>query len=381
MKYKIVILPGDGIGREVMADAKKVLTTVKEQYNLNLEFLECQCGAEYYKKTGKVWDDEVFPICKDEADAILLGAIGHPNIKLPNNVTAGAVILFGLRFGLDLYANIRPVKLYPNVKHKISDNFKQVWASENVDFIVARENTEGFYKHAYDILKSKQKKEINSDIVIDRREITRKGSERIIQFAFKLASGRKQSSKPSSPDTPRKVTCVDKSNVLDGCKLFRAVFDKIGTEYPDIEKDHAYVDAFAHTVLREPELYDVVVTTNLFGDILTDLTAVLQGGLGMAPSANLGDSKGLFEPVHGSSPTIAGKNIANPIAMILSSKLMLEWLGNKYEDLNLIRASENLENAVRTVLKAGKVLTPDIGGTSQCSDVGNEINTNLLKID
>lgn len=367
--YKIVVLPGDGTGQEVIREAKKILNATSEVFELDFEIVDIPCGKEYYKKTGKEWPENAFQICRDEGHAILFGAVGPTKKRPLEKPNEGSSMLFGLRFGLDLYANVRPTKLYPNVRHKISHEFKQVWEPKNVDFVVIRENTEGLYAPARGVLSRAE----NVEIAVDNRIITRKGAERVIRFAFEMAKRRN-----GAPiDGKKKVICVDKSNVLQGCLMFRKVFDEVAQGYPEIEKDHSYVDAFAQWILRKPECYDVSVMPNMFGDIITDLAAVLQGGMGMAASGNIGDEHGMFEPVHGSTPKHAGKDMVNPIATILSVHMMLKWLGETKEDVKLVDASKRIEEAVAKVLEEGKTLTYDLGGDARCSEVGDAIKAKV----
>ncbi len=368
--YKIAVLPGDGTGPEVVREGKKILETASQLFGFNVEFIEIPCGSNYYKKTGLEWPENAFEICRDDADVILLGAVGPHKTRPMDKPNEGSSMLFGLRFGLDLYANVRPVRLYPNVRHRISNEFKQVWEPKNVDFVVIRENTEGLYSPSRGVL---TRAEI-VELAVDNRIITRKGSERVIRFAFDLSRLR--------DGTPRngnkKVTCVDKSNVLQGCLLFRKVYDEVASKYPEVEKDYAYVDAFTQWILRKPECYDVAVMPNIFGDIITDLAAVLQGGMGMAASGNIGDNHAMFEPVHGSSPKYEGMDMVNPVATILSVHMMLRWLGAKKKDENLVLASRKIGHAVAAVLSEGKTLTYDLGGNARCSDMGDAINAKLM---
>ena len=335
----------------------------------DFETIEIPCGVEYYKKTGLEWPENAFEICRDEADAILLGAVGPTKKRVLDKRNEGSSMLFGLRFGLDLYANVRPAKHYPNVPHMISHEFRQVWAARNVDFVVIRENTEGLYTPARGVLSRAE----NVEMAVDSRIISRKGAERVIQFAFEMA--RRRSGAPV--DGKKRVTCVDKSNVLQGCLLFRRVYDDVAERFTDVERDYAYVDAFTQWMLRKPECYDVAVMPNMFGDILTDLAAVLQGGMGMAASGNIGDEHAMFEPVHGSSPKYAGKDSVNPIAAILSVHMMLDWLGRKKKDHGLTAASDRIEKAVSSVLEEGKTLTYDLGGKAKCSQVGDAVKSRI----
>jgi 3-isopropylmalate dehydrogenase len=287
-----------------------------------------------------------------------------------------------------LYANVRPIKLYDGVKHKIHDNFTQVWSPSHVDLLVLRENTEGLY---HSLLRRSALRAqgiepegvvemefggIEGEVAWDARPISVNGSKKLIRLGFEYAKRRNGS--PSTGESS--VTCVDKSNVTRGCQLFRRVFHEVGEEYPEIGKDAAYIDAFTMWMVRNPEWFDVVVTSNMFGDIVTDLGSVLQGGMGMAASANIGDEHGLFEPVHGSSPKHAGKGKVNPIATINSVQMMIEWLGMRHNDEEAIQVSELIEKAVSDHLQDGSILTYDLGGDASTSDVGNSIVDRLSKL-
>lgn len=371
MAYKLVLLPGDGVGPEVMREGAKVLKAIEEAFGVAFDKIPIPCGGQHYLDSGEEWPDNAFESCKS-ADAILLGAVGIPEATLPNGDIAGIGVLFGLRFGLDLYANVRPTKLYPNVRHKVHDSFKQVWEPGKVDFVIIRENTEGLYTPARGYLDRGGTKEL----AIDSRVITRKGAERVVRFAFEASKARHGA--PS--DGRHRVTCVDKSNVTAGCKLFRAVYDEVASRYPDVGKDYAYIDAFQQWLVRSPENYDVAVTSNMFGDIATDLAAVLQGGMGMAAGGNIGDQHALFEPIHGSAPKHAGKDQVNPTAMILATQMMLEWLGRRKGDRGLLAAAAATERAVESVLRDGKVLTYDLGGRAKCSDAGTAVAAAITRL-
>src|SRR5881409_979679 len=364
MAFKIVVLAGDGVGPEVVREGVKVLKAVGTAYGLSFDLVPFPCGGQHYLDTGAEWPDGAFESCK-AADAILLGAVGLPDVSLPNGDLAGVGVVFGLRFGLDLYANVRPTKLYPNVLHKVHEHFKQVWEPGKVDFVIVRENTEGLYTPARGFLSRGG----IDELAVDSRVITRKGAERVVRFAFELSKTRKG----APGDGKSRVTCVDKSNVVAGDRLFRAVYDQVAANYPGIAKDYAYIDAFLQWLVRSPENYDVAVAPNEFGDIATDLAAVLQGGMGMAAGGNVGDHHGMFEPIHGSSPKHAGKDEVNPMAMILAVQMMLDWLGRRRKDKALLEAAASVEKAVVEVLKGGKVLTYDLGGTAKCSAVGTAI--------
>jgi 3-isopropylmalate dehydrogenase len=365
-QYTVALLPGDGVGKEVLAEGRKVLDAVADQHGLSLQYGEFACGGEHYLKTGKEWEPEAFPFCRNEADAILLGAVGWPGANLPDGNIAGAGIVFGLRFGLDLYANVRPTKLYPGVRHKIGEEFKDVWKPNNVDFCIIRENTEGLYTPARGALTRGGV----TEVAIDNNVITRKGSERVVKYAFEMS---KRRARGAPKDKKMRVTCIDKSNVLRGSQLFREVYDQVAAGYPEVARDYAYVDAFTQWIVRNPEGYDVAVATNMMGDIVTDLAAVLQGGMGMAASGNIGDKHAMFEPIHGSAPKHAGQQVANPVATVLAVHMMLDWLGHKHDDRKLREASVTIEKAVASVCADGKAMTYDLGGSAKTAEVGDAI--------
>ena len=376
-----ILLPGDGTGTEVIDEAEKLLDVIEEGSPLVFERTVIPCGGQYWLKTGEEWPKGSFEHCRDESDAILLGAIGWPGAELPNGDIAGGKVILGLRAGLDLYANVRPIKLYRGVKHKIHDKFTQVWSPDKVDMVVLRENTEGLYhsllrRSANRLMNGKEIEDpvmefdgISGEVAWDPRPISRAGSERLIRLGFDYAQRRHGAPK----DGISRVTCVDKSNVTRGCQLFRKVFNEISEEFPDIAHEAAFIDAFTMWMIRNPEWFDVVVTTNMFGDIATDLGSVLQGGMGMAASGNIGDEHGLFEPVHGSSPKHAGKGVVNPIATLNSVQLMLEWLGMRCDDADALAAAAIIEKAISAQILSADELTYDLGGTASTSQVGDGI--------
>ncbi len=324
-----------------------------------------RAGRRYYQETGKEWEEE------DEAaalraDAILMGAVGWPGVSLPNGDIAGAALVLGLRRRLDLFANVRPCRLYPGVRHRISGEFKEVWSPSKVDMVIVRENTEGLYAPLHGRLERGEE----TEVAVDTRLITRRGSERVIRAAFELARRR---GRGAPQDHRLRVTCVDKSNVLEGCRFFRETYDRIATAYPEVEKDYAYVDAFTQWVIRNPERYDVAVSTNMMGDIITDLASVLQGGMGFAAGGNIGDGHAMFEPVHGSAPKYAGKNQVNPFATFFAVEMMLRWLADRHSDASLVRQAERLEQALARVLASGSARTYDQGGTASTSQVGDTV--------
>jgi len=370
--YYIVALPGDGIGPEVMACALKVLNTAGELFQIDFRVEEIPCGGHYYAEHEIEWPEGSFEKC-EAADAVLLGAVGHevegktvftkPGKPYPEPQLAGFAQVILNRQKLGLYANVRPVKLYPGVKHKIHGELKQVWEPGKVDYVVIRENTEDAY--------TGETNSIEGGKVTPIR-ITRQATERVARYAFNLARLRAKQ---------HKVTCVDKSNIIGAHRFFRDVFREVGTrEFPEIKLDYAYVDAFCQWQIRNPEWYDVVVGPNLVGDIVSDNGATTAGGLGLAVGGNIGDEHAMFEPIHGSAPKHAGKDKANPLAAILAMQMMLEWLGTRNADERLQRAAEKVEAAVASLLSEGKTLTYDLIGeakASRCSAVGAAVDETL----
>jgi 3-isopropylmalate dehydrogenase len=282
---------------------------------------------------------------------------------------AGYSPVIGNRLRLDLFANVRPVKLYPGVAHRIHGQNRRVWDPDKVDMVIIRENTEGLYAGVGGILAPAG----NPHVAVDTRLITREASERVIRFAFELSRRR---GKGAPKDGKKRVTCIVKDNVLKGCQMFRDIFHQVGAAYPDVEKDTAIVDAFTQWLIGQPEYYDVCVTTNMFGDIVTDLASVLQGGMGMAVGCNVGDRHAMFEPIHGSAPRHAGKDRVNPLAMILATREALGWLGEKRANPALQAAADKVEAAVCAVLERGEPLTYDLVGEEKAapmSKVGDAV--------
>ena len=382
---RIAILPGDGTGREVAIEAMRILDTVQAHTNHGFEQVVIPCGGQHYKETGEEWAEGSFAFCRDEADAIYLGAIGHPGTTLPNGDLAGGSVILGMRSGLDLYANVRPIKLYEGVPHKVHGKFTQIWEPGLVDMTILRENTEGLYhsllRRSADRVMGREEYTppemtfpgLEGEVAYDPRPISAAGTERLVRMGFEIAETRNG----APVDGVKRVSCIDKSNVTRGCQLFRRVFDKVATSYPGIETDHGYIDAFMQWLTRTPEYYDVVVSSNMFGDIATELGAVLQGGMGMAASGNIGDKHAFFEPVHGSAPKHAGQNKVNPIASINSIQMMLDWLGRKSGEDELIQIAKLIDESVADHLRVGKSLTYDLGGSASCSAVGESIANTL----
>lgn len=373
--YYIVALPGDGIGPEVLGCALRVMSAAGASFRIDFNVEEIPCGGHYYVEHETEWPEGSFEKC-EAADAILLGAVGHevdgkpvftkPGKPYPEPQLAGFAQVIGNRKKLDLYANLRPVKLYPGIKHKIHGKLVQVWEPESVDYVVVRENTEDAY--------TGEVEEVEDGRITPIR-ITRKATERIVRYAFNLARRR---------DKQKKATCVDKSNIIGAHRYFRDIFREIGeSEYPDLKLDYAYVDAFCQWQIRNPEWYDVVVGPNLVGDIISDNGATTAGGLGLAVGGNIGDEHAMFEPIHGSAPKHAGKDKANPLAAILAMQMMLDWLGSRHGDERLSRAAAAVEEAVVAVIWEGATLTYDLVGderAARCSEVGAAVVEKLRMI-
>jgi isocitrate/isopropylmalate dehydrogenase len=374
-KYKIVILPGDGAGQEVMAQSERILEVVERAELCSFDVENIPCAGSYYVEHGQEWPDGSLDKCK-AADAIMLGAIGHLDatgkpVRRSDGELAGYEQVLGLRMKLDLYANIRPVRLLPGVRHLISGTFQHVWSPDNVNMTIIRENTEGAYTPGSFTL---QRHEI-TDTVVSPIVITREGAQRVARQAFLLAE--KRSGAPR--DGVKRVTCVDKSNVIRAHRFFRDTFREVAQGFPDIAVDFGYVDSFCQSLVREPENYDVVVAPNLPGDVITDLAAVLQGGMGMAASGNCGDDHAMFEPIHGSAPDRAGKDIVNPIAAILSTSMMLSWLGDRFQCGNTSHAGKAIESAIADALANDEAKTDDLGGKAKTSEATSAIIGHLEK--
>jgi 3-isopropylmalate dehydrogenase len=340
---RIAVIPGDGIGTEVTREAVKVLKAATSNRRVQLQFTEFDWGADRYLRDGTTLPPEAAAMLRQDFDAILFGAVGDP--RVPSNKHA-ADILLGLRAKLDLYVNLRPVELIDAALTPLRDR-----STSDVNFVVLRENTEGLYVGTGGHFR----RGTPHEVAVQEDVNTRKGVERIIRYAFEYATQHKLG----------RVCMSDKSNALTyGHELWYRVFSQVKDEYPDIESRHLYIDALVMELVRDPAQFRVIVTCNLFGDILGDLGAQLAGGLGLAPSGNIHPGRiSLFEPVHGSAPTIAGKNLANPSGAVLASALMLDHLG-------LAAQAGALRKAVRTAVR-GKHTTVDLGGTLGTREAGD----------
>jgi 3-isopropylmalate dehydrogenase len=343
--FEIAVLAGDGIGPEVTAEAIKVVRAAETRLTgVSFQFHELSAGATEYLRSGDPMPTSVFERARD-CDAILLGAMGLPDVRRPNGTEIAPQL--DLREGLDLYAGLRPLRLY----HASHSPLKNCEAGD-IDMLLVRENTEGLFfsrKEAYDA---------EAPYVDNTLRISRRGSERLFRAAFHEAARRRG-----------KVTLVDKSNVLPAMAYFRQIFDEVAEEFREIRTEKIYVDAMALYLVQRPQSFDVIVTENMFGDILSDLAAGLVGGMGMAPSGDIGESHAVFQPSHGSAPDIAGRGIANPVAAILSAAMMLDWLKEPQTEL----AAEAMRRAVERVMSSPENRTRDLGGSLSSKEMGDRI--------
>jgi len=370
VRYRIAVIPGDGVGPEVVEEGVKVLTAAGDAYGVRFDFKFYPFGGDYYLEHGEVLPDSALKELEG-ADAIYLGAIGHPRVA-PGVLEKG--LLLRLRFHFDQYVNLRPVRLYPGVETPLRGK-----GPGDIAFYVVRENTEDFYVGVGGRFKGESHRaglEVNrrlyrlrfsldvavqgapGEVAYQLGIATRRGVERVVRYAFELCKRKGL----------RRVTSVDKANVLgDVYGLWREVFSEVARDYEGVEAEFAFVDAAAMWFVKNPERFQVVVTPNMFGDILTDLGAMIQGGLGLAPGGNINPGGvSMFEPIHGSAPKYAGQGVINPIAAIWAGQMMLSHLGEE-------AAAEAVDRAIGQVLREGKTLTKDLGGSSSTSQVGDAI--------
>ncbi len=339
-KYKISLIPGDGIGPELTEATLKILDAVQQKFNIDLDIIRVEAGDRCFEKRGVALPEETIDTIRNS----------HVCMKGPVGETAADVIV-KLRIMFDLYANIRPIKAYPPIPSLKPD----------IDMIFVRENTEDVYRGIEFEME---------DTAICLRIITKKNSERIAKKAFETARRR---------NGKKRVTAIHKANVMKKtCGLFARTCREVAKQYPDIAFNELYVDAASMRLIKEPETFDVFVTPNMFGDILSDEAAQLVGGLGMAPGANIGDDFALFEPIHGSAPNRAGKQTANPCSMILSAKMMFDWLGEKYNDQECLKAAQAVEDAVSETLRKG-ITIPDFGGNAKTIEMAEAMGKEIMK--
>jgi len=325
--YRLAVLPGDGIGPEVTREAVETLRLVGEMRGFTLELTTYPFGAEHYLKTKETFPASALEEMRGQ-DAILLGAIGDP--RLPVGMLERAIIS-GIRFGLDLYVNLRPIKLYAADLCPLKGK-----APEHIDMVVVRENTEDVYAGIGGFLK----KGTPDEVAVQEMIFTRKGVERVIRYAFDLARARAKT---------RKLTLVDKANAVGAMDIWTRAFEEVGREYSDIARDHAYIDAACMWMVKNPESFDTIVVSNMFGDILTDLGAAVQGGMGIAASGNIHPGRvSMFEPIHGSAPKHAGRNVASPIGAILAAQMLLAYLGET-------EGADLIEDSIAELFATGKL--------------------------
>jgi len=353
-EFQIAVFEGDGIGHEIMEACLVVLEKLEKQmggYHLILEKLSG--GAEFYRDTGLDITEEAFEKAR-QADAILFAAMGLPDVRFPDGTEIAPHLTMRVEF--DLFAGVRPVKAYPNVPSPLADP-----RAEKIDLIIMRECTEGLFA-------SRGKGE-----VIDDREardtlvITRSNCERFFDYGFNLSRQRKEKGGKGT------VTCVDKSNVFRSYAFFRKIFTERAAKFPDISPTYQYIDAMALDLVRRPWEYDVLVAENMFADVLSDLGGGIIGGMGMAPTGEIGDNHALFQPAHGSAPDIAGTGKANPTAMFLSAAMMLNWLGQRHHSEGCLAAAEKLETSIETGFQTGKIRPMEFGGPHDTQDVAKAV--------
>ena len=356
--FHIAVLPGDGIGPEVMAPALEILTAAARLAGApKLIFQVCPAGAEAYRTSGEALPPTTLVCCR-EADAILLGAMGDPTLRYPDGTELTPQI--DLRLRLDLYAGVRPIRTVPGLPSPLTNR-----SAQRLDIVIVRESTEGLF---YSLGRKRRDRD---DQAFETLRISRSASARVFDFALKLGEQRK------SNGLVGRVTCVDKANVFPSFAFFRKIFHERAATYPALKTDACYVDAAALNLVREPWDYDVIVTENMFGDILSDLCAGLIGGIGLAPSADIGENHAVFQPCHGSAPDIAGQDRANPIAMILSTVLMLDWLADRYHDPSLAAVAATIRIAVNTAFVDGTCVPMEFGGSYGTRGVADQILSRL----
>jgi len=341
--FNIAVLPGDGIGKEIMPITVELLKQVESGTGgYRLCFYDLEAGADLYRRTGEAFPEETFEAAS-RADAILLGAMGLPQIRYSDGREIAPQL--DLRERLQLYAGLRPIKAIPGIPRILADP-----RAEALDLVIVRESTEGLFSYR------NTGEEVDDRIARDTMVITRPVCERLFDFSFQLARRRKAGGKPGI------VTCVDKANVLRSFAFFRKIFDERSRRHADIKTAYSYIDAMALRMVASPWDLDVLVMENMFGDIISDLGAALIGGMGMAPSGDIGDSHAVFQPCHGSAPDIAGSGKANPTAMFLSAALMLRWLAECHDVQDAARGADTLQHSVEAAFRAGELIPFELGG-------------------
>ena len=358
--YDISVLPGDGIGVEVTHAALEVLHALEPKLGRRFTTTIHPAGAQHYLDTGHALPDATLDACR-RAHAILFGAMGLPHVRASDGTEI--IPQLDIRFALDLYAGVRPIRTWPGLPVPLSNP-----RASEIDLVLVRESTEGlFYARGRGQLEG----EGEHACVLDTMKISHAGTARVCDFALRLASRRKAQGKRGH------VTNVDKANVFTSMAFWRKVFEERSRAFPDITTESAYVDAMALNLVMKPWQYDVLVTENMFGDILSDMIAALVGGMGMAPSADIGDRYALFQPAHGTAPDIAGRGIANPSAMLLSAAMMLEWLAERHDDPVLNEGARAIEQSLQGAFRDGGVRPYDFGGSSSTSEIVHAVKERL----
>jgi 3-isopropylmalate dehydrogenase len=352
--YRIAVLPGDGIGPEVTEAAVTVLDAATRRHDLRFAKTTYEAGAEHFRKTGEAMSAAVLNAV-GEADAVLFGAMGLPDVRRPDGTETGPQVELRERYGL--FASLRPARLFPGVPTRLK--------ADRIDMLVIRETTEGLFAGRNDA------REPSDESVSDRMTITRATCEKLFELAFTQARARRR-----DHGAPGHVTLLDKANALPSQAFMRKVFDEVAARHPDVGTDRQYVDAGAMMLATQPERYDVVVCENIFGDIVSEIAAGIVGGLGVAPSADIGERHGVFQPSHGTAPDLAGRDLANPVAAILSAAMMLDWLAGRHGDPNCAAAAASIRGATEQVLASGP-RTPDLGGSAGTREVTQAIAARL----
>jgi 3-isopropylmalate dehydrogenase len=357
-EFRIAVFAGDGIGPEVMAPCLELLDSVASRVGgFGLHFDVQEAGAECYRDRGVALSDDAL-LAAESADAILLGAMGLPGVRYPDGTEVAPQIELRERF--QLFAGVRPVRVLPGVPGPLADA-----RAGRLDYVLVRESTEGLFA-----ARTLTRRE-SDDAVFDTMQISREACVRVFDFAFALARKRRQD------DRRGRVTCVDKANVLPAMAFFRSIFLEHAALHPDIDADCVYVDAAALRLVRSPWEFDVLVAENMFGDILSDIGAALMGGMGMAPSADVGDTRAVFQPCHGTAPDIAGRGLANPTAMFLSAAMMLEWLGDRHRVAACSHAAAALTQAIDRAFASGTLVPVECGGKAGTQVISDRIRREL----
>lgn len=359
-KFQVAVMPGDGIGREITKPCMDLLIQTAQHFDVKLDDLYIEAGADLYRRTGEAFPEENFEAAA-KSDVIYLAAMGLPSVRYPDGTEVGPQ--HDLRKRLKLYAGVRPCITMPNLPLPLKDE-----RANQLDFVIVRESIEGIFAYP------RKSKADSEEAAYNTIQISREISEKLFDYSFQLAKTRKAQGKQG------KVTCIDKANVLSSMFFFRNIFDEVKTKYPNLIADYCYVDAAALQLVRKPWEFDVCPTENFCGDILSDEASALMGGMGMAPSGEIGDNNAVFQPCHGSAPDIAGTGKANPTGMMLSGAMMLEHLGTKFSCNGAVQAATVIHTAVRNSYASKKLLPYELGGTSGCAEIMRAFQDEVEKL-